>query len=115
MTIASTATPVSSVTARTGGRHGFRTTVRGRFQLASTARMGHVRQNRPRAGLDVLTRTEIGELSAEELEDYTKTRMVWNANLLTWPLEVNPGYRESCRPQVGQERLTDDNDVRRAK
>ncbi|MGV9948984.1 ATP-binding protein [Rhodococcus aetherivorans] len=37
----------------------------------------------PRESFEVLTRTAMSRLSAEELEDYTEARLVWNANLPT--------------------------------
>jgi hypothetical protein len=37
----------------------------------------------PRRSFDVLSRTDMAQLSAEELEDYNEARLVWNANLPT--------------------------------
>ncbi len=55
----------------------------GRFQLATKTGWDTFVNTAPRADLDVLSRTEMGQLSGEELEDYTEARMVWNANLPT--------------------------------
>ncbi len=55
----------------------------GRFQLASKTGWDTFVNTAPRADLDVLTRADMASLSAEELEDYTEARMVWNANLPT--------------------------------
>ena len=55
----------------------------GRFQLASKCGWDTFVNTAPRADLDVLTRAEMAGSSAEELEDYTEARLVWNANLRT--------------------------------
>lgn len=51
----------------------------GRFQLATKTGWDTFVNTAPRADLDVLSRTAMGRLSEEELEDYTEARMVWNA------------------------------------
>ena len=54
-----------------------------RFQLSRKVGWDAFVNAAQREPLQVLSRTEMAGLSADELEDYTQARMVWNANLPT--------------------------------
>lgn len=51
-----------------------------RFNMASKRGWDAFAQSAPRPPLELLSRTEVRQLSEEEVEDYNEARMVWNAN-----------------------------------
>lgn len=51
-----------------------------RFNMASKQGWDAFAQSAPRPPLELLSRTDIRQLSEEEVEDYNEARMVWNAN-----------------------------------